>query len=100
LIGPNSEYVDDKNDTSTSAEGIKDVIERAKLSVRNIPMPYVITAFAGLRATEKNEDFVIGEATDVPAFSMLSESSRRDFPPLRLSLLNWQNWCPENSRRN
>ena len=68
LIGPNSEFVDDKNDTSTSEEGIREVIRRAKQSVDNIPMPFVITAFAGLRATEKNEDFVIGEADDVPGF--------------------------------
>ncbi|MGI6392050.1 MAG: NAD(P)/FAD-dependent oxidoreductase [Candidatus Izemoplasmatales bacterium] len=68
LIGPNSEDIDDKNDTSTSAEGIKDIIAKAKISVANIPLPYLITGFAGLRASEKNGDFVIGEAKDVPGF--------------------------------
>ncbi len=68
LIGPNSVFVDDKSDTSTTEAGIRFVIDKAKQSVDNLPMPYVITAFAGLRATEKHEDFVIGEAEDVPGF--------------------------------
>jgi glycerol-3-phosphate dehydrogenase len=68
LVGPTANDIIDKDDISTTAEGLKSVIDRARKSVKQIPMGFVITAFAGLRATEQNGDFVIGEAIDVPNF--------------------------------
>jgi glycerol-3-phosphate dehydrogenase len=68
LIGPTANDIIDKNDNSTTPEGLNSVIARARQSVKTIPMGFVITAFAGLRATEQNGDFVIGEAEDVPGF--------------------------------
>ena len=68
LIGPTANDIIDKDDISTTEEGLKSVVDRAKKSVKQIPMGFVITAFAGLRATEQNGDFVIGEAADVPNF--------------------------------
>jgi glycerol-3-phosphate dehydrogenase len=68
LIGPTAYDVEDKEDVSTTVEGLKYVIEKAKRSIGSVPMNFVITAFAGLRATEAGKDFVIGEPLDAPGF--------------------------------
>ncbi len=68
LIGPTAYDIDDKSDKSTTAEGVKEVLEKAGLSIQKVPTSFVITAFSGLRATEAKGDFVIGEAKDVPGF--------------------------------
>jgi glycerol-3-phosphate dehydrogenase len=68
LVGPSANDIIDKEDNSTTAEGLASIIGKARQSVRSIPMGFVITAFAGLRATEAGGDFVIGEAEDVPGF--------------------------------
>jgi len=68
LIGPTAVDIDDKEDVSTTAEGLAEVVKKAKRSVLSVPTGFVITAFAGLRATERGGDFVIGEAPDAPGF--------------------------------
>jgi len=68
LVGPSSFYVDDKEDKETTLSGIKYVLETAKLSVPSIPLNFIITGFAGLRASEIGKDFIIGEQSDVPNF--------------------------------
>jgi glycerol-3-phosphate dehydrogenase len=68
LVGPSSLSVDDKEDKETTIEGIKYILEKASSSVPNIPLNFIITGFAGLRASEVGKDFIIGEALDVPNF--------------------------------
>ena len=68
LIGPSSTFVSDKNDTTTTPEGIQYVLDKAKLSVNDLPTGMIITGFAGLRATETKGDFILGEVADVPGF--------------------------------
>ncbi|MFH0992909.1 MAG: NAD(P)/FAD-dependent oxidoreductase [bacterium] len=68
LIGPTAVDVADKDDVSTTASGLAEVIKKARQSIVNVPTGFIITAFAGLRATERNGDFIIGEAPDVPGF--------------------------------
>ncbi|MFA5006170.1 MAG: NAD(P)/FAD-dependent oxidoreductase [Candidatus Izemoplasmatales bacterium] len=68
LIGPTAVDVGDKDDFSTTPEGLAEVVKKAKRSVLSVPTGFVITAFAGLRATEKGGDFVIGEAPDAKGF--------------------------------
>lgn len=85
LTGPTAVDIEDKEGTDTSGEGIEQVMQKAALSVSNIPGRAVITSFAGLRAhitrmpdTQEaegedqdrggKEDFVIGEAPDAPGF--------------------------------
>ncbi len=68
LIGPSAVDVADKDDVSTTAEGLAEVVRKARQSIVSVPTGFVITAFAGLRATERDGDFVIGEAPDVPGF--------------------------------
>ncbi|MGO5066484.1 NAD(P)/FAD-dependent oxidoreductase [Clostridium sporogenes] len=68
LLGPTSVDVEEKDDFETTGEGLDTVAEKAKLSIKEIPMRQVITSFAGLRAHEDNSDFIIGEAEDAKNF--------------------------------
>lgn len=68
LLGPTSVDVEEKDDFETTGEGLDTVAEKAKLSIKEIPMRQVITSFAGLRAHEENSDFIIGEAEDAKNF--------------------------------
>ena len=68
LIGPTAVDVEDKEGINTTAEGLAQVLEKAGMSVKNIPTRQVITSFAGLRAHEDGDDFIIGEAEDAPGF--------------------------------
>lgn len=43
-------------------------MEKANISVKNVPFRQVITSFSGLRAHEDGDDFVIGEAEDAENF--------------------------------
>ncbi len=68
LIGPTAVDVEDKEGTNTTREGLEQVIEKAGMNVRDIPMRQVITSFAGLRAHTEADDFIIGEAEDAAGF--------------------------------
>lgn len=68
LIGPTAYDIFDKTDMSTTPEGLKEVLSKAKQSIKNVPTGFIITAFSGLRATESQGDFIIGEASDVSGF--------------------------------
>lgn len=68
LTGPTATDVENKEQTATAAEELDSLMCRATLSVKNIPFRQVITSFAGLRAHEDGDDFVIGEAEDAPGF--------------------------------
>lgn len=68
LLGPTAVDQENKEDTSTTAEGLKEVREKAALSVDKIPFQKVITSFSGLRAHEDNDDFIIEEVADSEGF--------------------------------
>ncbi|MEG2439872.1 MAG: NAD(P)/FAD-dependent oxidoreductase [Acetivibrio sp.] len=68
LIGPNATNIQDKENVETTREGLMEIIEKAKISAKKVPVNQVITSFAGLRAHEAGDDFVIGEAEDAPGF--------------------------------
>ena len=68
LVGPTAVDVTDKEAVNTTREGLDSLAGTASLSVKNVPMRQVITSFAGLRAHEDGDDFVIGEAEDVKGF--------------------------------
>ena len=68
LVGPTAEDVDDKEGTNTTGEGLESLGAMSARSVRNVPLRQVITSFAGLRAHEDGNDFVIGEAEDAKNF--------------------------------
>ncbi|WML36081.1 NAD(P)/FAD-dependent oxidoreductase [Clostridium sp. OS1-26] len=68
LIGPNAVDTEDKNDLNTSLEGINEIINKAGLSIKQVPMRQVITSFSGLRAHSVGNDFIIGEQQDAENF--------------------------------
>src|SRR5699024_1594528 len=68
LVGPTAEDIEDKEGVNTTAQGLDKVAAQARLSAGEVPLRMVITSFAGLRATEKGEDFVLGEVQDAPGF--------------------------------
>ena len=68
LVGPTATDIEDKEGTNTTREGLDFLIEKAQQSVKALPMRQVITSFAGLRAHEDGDEFVLGEAADAPGF--------------------------------
>lgn len=61
LIGPTAADIEDKEGVNTTREGLDEVLQKSAASVKNIPARQVITSFAGLRAHEDGDDFIIGE---------------------------------------
>lgn len=59
LLGPTAVDMEDKSDTSVSAEGIAKVTRQATEQVRVDLRGAVITSFAGLRAVGSTGDFII-----------------------------------------
>ncbi len=59
LVGPSSEWVDDKDDMSTDTLTLQDVRRQATEMVPNIPFQEQIRVYAGLRATPSTHDFII-----------------------------------------
>ena len=68
LVGPTAEDIDDKEGVNTTMTGLDSLGVTSALSVKNVPLRQVITSFAGLRAHEAGDDFVIGEAEDAKGF--------------------------------
>lgn len=68
LVGPDAVDLDDKEDTETTQAGSEDIKERALNSVPDLPYRQMITSFAGLRAHEDGDDFILGEAEDAEGF--------------------------------
>jgi glycerol-3-phosphate dehydrogenase len=68
FIGPNSNNIEDKNDTSVNPPGIKEIIEGGKKLVPDLPLKNIITSFAGLRAVSNTNDFIIEASKKVRGF--------------------------------
>lgn len=68
LVGPTAIDIADKEATATTPDGMEELIAKADMNVRNLPMRQVITSFAGLRAHEAHHEFIIEELADAPGF--------------------------------
>ncbi len=68
LLGPTATDIEDKEATATTADGLNEVISKAGLNVKDLPLRQVITSFAGLRAHEDNHEFIIEELEDCKGF--------------------------------
>lgn len=68
LVGPTAIDIEDKESTATTREGIDELIGKAGMNVKNLPMRQVITSFAGLRAHEDGHEFIIGEVEGAKGF--------------------------------
>ena len=68
IVGPTSTDIADKEGLNTTRDGLDTILEKSSMNVKNIPMRQVITSFAGLRAHEDNQEFIIKELEDVKGF--------------------------------
>lgn len=68
LTGPTAVDVEDPESVNTTREGMEDLLKRAAMSVNGLPVRQVITSFAGLRAHEESDDFIVGEVKEASGF--------------------------------
>lgn len=68
IIGPTATDIENKEGTNTTREGLDELMAKAGMTVKDLPLRQVITSFAGLRAHEEGYEFIIGEAQDAPQF--------------------------------
>jgi len=68
LIGPTSDFVDSKEDLATTTEGLNKVFNGAQKMFPELTLKDSIRVFAGLRAADTTEDFVIEAAENVHGF--------------------------------
>lgn len=68
LIGPTAIDIEDREGTNTTREELDQVIQKAGMNVKNLPMRQIITSFAGLRAHEEHHEFIIKEVEDAKGF--------------------------------
>lgn len=59
LVGPTADAVETPESTETTPAGLTKVATLAKKSVPSLDLRQVITSFAGVRASEKDGDFII-----------------------------------------
>lgn len=62
LIGPDSEFVDDKFDTGTQGQRLSEIKQTVRSYVKNLPFDFVIRSFAGNRPTSNQNDYIIQES--------------------------------------
>ena len=68
LLGPTSYEISNREDESTSREGMKYIKEHLKALSNQIPFDMIIRNFAGVRATSTYEDFYIQESKTYKGF--------------------------------
>jgi glycerol-3-phosphate dehydrogenase len=68
MIGPTADPVEDKLDTTTSADHMERIVSQVRQMVNGISPRDVITSFAGLRPVLDTEDFYIDRSQKVPHF--------------------------------
>lgn len=62
LLGPTSHNINDRDDKSTTAEGIAEAVSGAKRSVPSVNDRALITTFSGIRAVPSTGDFIIEQS--------------------------------------
>lgn len=68
LIGPSADAQESRDDVRTTAEGLASVLEKARRTWPEACEQGVISTFAGIRASNPEGDFMIGEAEDASGF--------------------------------
>ena len=68
LLGPTATDIEDKEGNNTTREALDEVITKAGMNVKDLPLRQVITSFSGLRAHEDNHEFIIEELEDAKGF--------------------------------
>lgn len=67
-LGPTAIQVEDRYDTSISAEEIAEIFERFYYLLPDFPRSAMISAFSGIRAATEEEDFIIGPSEAAKGF--------------------------------
>jgi glycerol-3-phosphate dehydrogenase len=68
MLGPTAEDQEDREDTSTTTQGLEEIKTVASRTWPGLPKHALISNFAGIRAHTKNHDFILGEPEDAPGF--------------------------------
>ncbi len=68
LLGPTSDYQDDKENVANHAADIEKIRRDADKLAKDIPYDKTIRTFAGVRASSTYEDFYIEPSKEVPGF--------------------------------
>jgi len=68
MIGPTAKKVENRFDLTTTREGLKTILQKVKKLIPAINGADIIASFAGLRATTKNNDFIIGSSSRIKGF--------------------------------
>ncbi len=68
LLGPTSDWVQDRDDISTTQKGLAYIKNHIKDLVDHVPYHLIIRQFAGVRSTSTYEDFYIQEDQSVKGF--------------------------------
>jgi glycerol-3-phosphate dehydrogenase len=68
MIGPTAEVIEDRFDLSTTTQGLRIILEKAKRLIPQITAKDIIASFAGLRAANENGDFIIELSSRVKGF--------------------------------
>ena len=66
LLGPSSEFSEEKDDVSTDKITLDNVMKSAKSLVKSIPTDQIIRSFSGVRAYHQSNEFVIN--SPLPGF--------------------------------
>jgi glycerol-3-phosphate dehydrogenase len=66
MLGPTAIDIEDPSDVSTTAEALKIVREKSRVTWPEETLRTVITTFAGIRAHETDDDFIVGAVEGVP----------------------------------
>lgn len=77
ILGCEARQVEDKDDNSTTREGLDDILDYFEENWRHLPISkyypkfprhMIIGAFAGIRPHPETDDFILGEPSDAPGF--------------------------------
>lgn len=68
LMGPTAEDIGNKEGIDTTKEGLDYIMEKSTGTLKSFPYGSVITSFAGLRAHDSEDDFVVEEVADAEYF--------------------------------
>ncbi|HNW87133.1 MAG TPA: NAD(P)/FAD-dependent oxidoreductase [Candidatus Limiplasma sp.] len=66
LLGPSAQDTDNDTDVSTTAAALRLVRDKAALTWPRESLRTVVTTFAGIRAHEAGDDFIVGATENVP----------------------------------
>lgn len=68
MIGPTAEDTEDREDTSTTEEGLQKILNFVRTMIPDIPRKDIIASFAGIRPVSDTNDFIIEESAKVRRF--------------------------------